>query len=114
MAKQDHILPAHMPHASTDPTRIKRLLNAGAATRFGNEEEENGREGKGRGRAKSWGSFTTLLRWPCFIHVPLMASPEEVRCGTPHPHSFVLSTCDVRVLIDRRTVVTGNEDFHML
>lgn len=69
-------------------------------TRFGNKGEENG-----RGRAKVVGfPSPPLLRWPCFIHVPLMTFPEEVSCGTPHPHSSILSISDVQV-IDRRTVV---------
>lgn len=103
MAKQDRIPSVLMPHASTDSTRIKSAVVCGRGTRFGNGEE-NGREG---GVQRSCDSSTPPLvrRWPCFIRVPLMASPEEVICGTPHPHSSVLLIGDVRVLIDRRTLV---------
>jgi hypothetical protein len=102
MAKQGHIPSAQAPHASTDPTRInRRRLQARHA--FWKRWR---REWKGRGACKGRGIHALpLFRWPCFIHVPLLASPGEVRCGTPHPHSSVLSTGDVRVSIDRRTIV---------
>src|SRR6266852_8302050 len=69
-------------------------------TRFGNEGEENGRGGKGRGRAKVVG----------FLHPRAMPHPRstyglsggsKMRNTPSHPHSSILSICDVRVLIDR-------------
>ena len=101
MAKQDHIPSAQMPHASSDSTRINRLLYAGATRVL---ETRKRMEGKGACKRRGIPS-PPLLRRPCFIHVPLMVSPEEVRCGIPHPHSSVSSICDARALIDRRRVV---------
>ena len=84
----------HGPDKDQSPAVFRR------DTRFGNDWEVNG-----RGRAKVVGflyrfSFgghasSTFHFWPL----------REVRCGTPHPHSSVLSTGDVRVSIDRRTIV---------
>ena len=78
------------------------MLYAGAARVL--ETGDKRMEGKGACKGRGIPS-PPLLRRPCFIHVPLMAFPEEVRCGIPHPHPSVLSIGDARALIDRRTVV---------
>jgi hypothetical protein len=57
------------------------------STRFGNEEGENGRERKGACKGRG---IPPSLSMACFIHVPLMASPEEVRHGILNPLPFRL------------------------
>lgn len=98
------------------PTRPRtRQGSIGGCMQAGHAFWKRGRR-EWKGRAKVVGFLN-----PCFIHVPLMASPEEVRCGnTPSPLSSFLSIGDVRVLIDRRKVSSqrnhpgGKEEFHML
>ena len=108
MAKQDHIPSVLMPHASTDSTRINRLLYAGGARVL-----ETGKRMEGKGACKS----RVIPPPPSPSSTPVAMLHPRSTYGlsggsnlrnAPSPHSSVLLIGDVRVSIDRRTLVKRN------
>ena len=76
------------PMRCTDLTRTKRVKCAGAARIAETRKGENGSEVKGACRCRE-----IPLSVPCFMHVPLMVSPEEVSCGTSPSSQRVMCEC---------------------